>query len=379
MALIFFSGFEYGALFGWKSSFGSGASIQDTIKKTGAYALRVISSGTYFRLYSPNYTPNRISFYFRLSSNPSSHICIAGRSTGLQIHVTADRYLSLYDHMILVSTGLIQLSLDTWYRISCSYSPSTNTAKIYINGVKKFSETGLDAGDGIGYQYGIVSAVSSADVYFDNIIEDDTDSLEDLGNIEVLLAKVNGAGNYAEFEGEAGSETHWENVDEVPFSDADWNGHTSKTAVKESYSLENCSTIGLAGDDIIKAVRTHCRMAEDGTGSPTVNSILLRDNGVDDEVEKNIAPIFLSQSRIDNVMPNGGGAWTQARFDALEAGMSRNAGGKNSYISSVIINVAFSGTGSEPELPPDSEPEEEIAVISIIPAIDLSLSISWVW
>lgn len=349
MALIFFSGFDTGDLFGWKSSAGS-YSIQDSIKKTGTYALRANPASSYTQLFTPNYTPNRISFWFYIATTSDVLVAIAGRSTGLRIRLSTDGYLSLYDHEVLQDTGSTQLSLNTWYRISCSYSPSSNAAKLFINGIEELSVIGLSIGDGIGYEYGLKNIILdytiTTDVYFDNIVEDDTDSLEDLGDIRCAIALVNGAGNYAEFDSvypAEASEIHYENIDGYP-TDGNENWHDGSSSVKESYSIENCSEIGIAVVDTIKAVRTHCRMRAQKGGN---QNILVRDNGVDSEVSFNVDSFATYQDRIDNIMPADSGSWTQDRFNALEVGMSINQTRKDPGILHVVVSVAFLFLGYE--------------------------------
>ena len=108
-------------------------------------------------------------------------------------------------------------------------------------------------------------------------------------------------------------------------------------------------------------------------------NILVRDNGVDDEVSFNVGSFATYQSRVDNVMLADGESWTQERYDAFEVGMSVGQTRKDPGILHVVVSVAYRSIADEPELPPDSEPEPSFIPALSASVINQSVGIPWMW
>lgn len=398
MSLLFFSGFETGDFSEWQSISGEGdistpPTVQSTIKKTGTYAARCNSVAKASSFQSVDYISKRLSFWFYITSLPlpgDDWVHIVNRSgmnhrCGCKINSDGQILLALgsHDEVIDYWNSDFHLSEGQWYRICiCTqWNPVSETGKdrLYVDGILVCSDDdsyttgiGFDLGFGTRVYVGPPDIWPTGDIYFDDIVYDDDESLEDIGDIRVLRAGITGAGEYAEFDSEVGSATHYENVDELSYSDDDYNYDTTDNPGKESYALENCSAIGLLETDVIKAVRTLCRMKTSSGGKASKYYILRRDNEVDYEELVTVGTSFDSEGYIDNSMPNGEGDWTQGRFDALEVGMySDGSGARDPYLSNVSVMVAFG------EFVEEEEEEAEPALLAS--AVNQPIGVLWGW
>lgn len=373
MSLLFLSGFETGnyvddEFVSWT------ATIQSSIKKTGTYAARLNPTGGGDVIITPQRPYKRLSFWFYVASLPApedGYVTIVNRQgadtrCGIQINsngqiqlriVSYDEQFDYWDSNFTISTG-------QWYRVCVCVQWNSGTSRgktrLYVDGVLINSDD-----DGyatwIGWVFGFVTA-ETYDVYLDDIVFDDDESLEDMGNRRILRAGITGAGEYTEFDSEVGSATHFENVDELSYNDADYNYDTANSgSTKESYALQNSSAMGLIEADVIKAVKTTCR-GKRGGGGGTVHNILRRDNGVDVEEPISLSTSFNFHSQIDESLPNGGDDWTQGRLDGLEVGMSYNGGARDPYLSHVSVMVIFGDVVVEE--PPSVSPALQASVVN---------------
>lgn len=343
MAINFFSGFETIFRLEW-TEVGS-CVIQQTRKHTGINACRIntqFPAQSYVIAFD---NCKRCSFWIYIDIFIDSDIRICGTSSQIAVSRRSDGKLELWDGTNSLGVSSSVLPLDEWHRISISFNPTSNSVKLYLDSIEEISSTSASSSTIIEGKYGFLDDCTEWNIiYLDDVVQDDTESTEDLGDIRVLESFVIGAGNYTEFDSYQGSSIHWQNVDKRYVSISDYNWHDAKTAVKECYELEDCSVMGLAGDDVIKAVKTICYMKR-GNGGGSDHNILVRDNGQDYETVVDLTTDFADYSRIDSVMPNGGGDWTQSRFNAFEAGMSYGpAVAQDPYIALVLVMVAFASS-----------------------------------
>lgn len=342
MAIDFLSGFETGDFSEWDMNSGL-CSVQGTIKHTGSYSCRFnpIVGQAYI---AHTNTCTRVSFWLYFATMPDTEpnpTRICGKEDQLALLLDNDgQVLRLYDGTTSKGSYNVWFETGIWYRLSLSFNPTTNSAKVYLNGIEILSKTDITASSSTGKYYGFYNA-TTGDMYLDDIIQDDTESTDDIGDIRVKRAAIIGAGNYTEFDNYEGSAIHYENIDELSSNDADYNYNAAGGALtRECYALENCSSMGLVNTDFIMAVQTWCRMKRSGGGGTTHN-ILRRDNGSDYEAIKSLTTDLTNYFHVDAVMPNGGNDWTQVRFDAFEVGMSYDGGGQDPFISWVSVMVAY--------------------------------------
>ena len=339
-AMVFHSGFEGGSTFEWSTVTGS-PQIQTSIKKTGTYALRCTPST------SPEYVDNRAAsanrgtFYLYIAAAPSIETVICGRTSTSSIRLTATNYITLYDGSTLRGTSTTQLATGTWYRVSFSRGPS-NTGAAYINGTQEISATTLV--NAFSERLGVVSTgAATADLYFDDAAFESTQAIADVGDIRTLLSLPNDAGNYTQFDTPTPNATHYLNVDDPPLSsfDTDYNRHAANSGnAYDTYNIQDASTIGIGANDTINAVHYWGRMRR-GNGGGGSHHLAVRDNGSDYTTAVSATTSFAWYSRYDATMPNGGGSWIQARLNSFEVGAYHGSGAQDTYISAVMMMVAY--------------------------------------
>ena len=374
-AMTFHSGFESGSTFEWSSSWGT-FSIQTSIKKTGTYAMRCNPST------SPVYvnagaTANRGTFYLYIAAAPSIETIICGRTSTSSIQLTATNYITLYDGSAIRGTSTTQLALSTWYRISFSRDSSNNGAA-YINGTQEISTTTLV--NGFSERLGVVSTgAATADLYFDDVAFDNTQSIDDVGDIRTLLSLPNAAGNYTQFDTTfpASPTTHYTKVDDPPLSsfDADYNQHAANSGnAYDTYNIQDALTIGIGANDTVNAVR-YCGRMRRGYGGRTTHNLAVRDNGSDYTTPVSATTSFAWYSRYDATMPTGGGqAWTQARLNSFEVGVYHGSGAQDTYISACMVMVAYTPEANISILPPPPNNSYDFGLVDESSITDTALT-----
>ena len=194
----------------------------------------------------------RISFWFRFSAAPaaSSAFCRALNSGGtarVRIRLTTSRTLSVEGVGASTVTGSTVLSVDTWYRITFSYSITSTTiytAKVYINGtLEATANTGTLTGTGtvdIDWQADTTNGTNRLMYFSDIYIDDGTDS-SDPGKIGVTYKAPNANTNINEFDTGVGASpaNRWENVDDRPISAATGWQQAASAEAEEVYTLQN--------------------------------------------------------------------------------------------------------------------------------------------
>ena len=205
----------------------------------------------------------RISFYFRFSALPAT--------SGVLFRV-ADATSNAVISGLVLSSGLLQntpaggtavsgtavLSVDTWYRVSISYTVtdlSTYQCKMYINGVlDSTSNAGTLTRQGSSVLRLIASSGWPIDtnVWYDNIVVDDGNDYTDIGNV-LTTAKFPAANNVNDFDTAIGANpaNRWTNVNELPLSVTNGWQHAAATDVQENYTIQAASV----GDVDVSAKR----------------------------------------------------------------------------------------------------------------------------
>jgi len=307
--------------------------------KTGDYAMRCDTSAAMaFATGSGN--PNRVKVSIYIVSAPDGTTIIIGDNTAntANVRLTSTRYLELYNADTKKgNTGSTQLALNTWYDIDVSLDPdSTNDpCKVYLDQSQQISAD-TNGCTTITENVGVGTAVT-ADIYFDDIIFCTTASTADLGDIRVLRASPNDAGQYAEYDSVSG----YGNVDECPASDTDYVEDNGSDLARECYNLQNATTIGIGGSDTIEAVSVWIRGERDG-GSATDHKILVRDDGTDEaSAGFGFTTSYSWFGKYYAVMPKDSAAWTQTRFDGFQVGC-QHLGGQDQRVSCVMVMVAYS-------------------------------------
>lgn len=347
-ALFFHSGFESGNTFEWATVTGTVA-VQSTIKKTGTYAVKL---GYYpfsaIGVVGNAGTTRQVTLAVYIDDIANLDFCLIGTSTTLRIVITLNRYIKLYDGATLKGTGSTQLLLDTWYRI-CLASSSTQ-AKVYLDGNVEIDTVSVsDNPPACTYGAGDAGAGSpTIFLYVDDIVEGNATDLTDLGDIRTLLSLPNAAGTYEDFDTRVSvaEPNEYQNVDDAPgaISDTDYNQQADTAAVKDTYNLQDASTIGIGASDTINAVRVLARMKR-GTGSAGGGkAVQWRDNSTDGYQSITSTTAFVWYFCYYATMPADSGTWTQTRLNALQVGANHGKGAtdaQDTFISAQMVMVAY--------------------------------------
>lgn len=217
----------------------------------------------------------RTSFYVRFSAYPSAAAGISAQffepaEGGQDTKLTIDNFgvlrLVLYDGIAPFFVSQIgsdgpTLLLDTWYRISYTrrvFGRLANDFRVYVDGVLAIdvkNHTGFPVPS--GSSTGFLSAIrrvsfgfftfyggSLSSINFDDIYIDNSDSLEDPGDIRVINKKPN-SNSTNNFPVAIGSNpaSRWVNVDEQPISTANgWLQNSGSVLTQENYGIESESS-----------------------------------------------------------------------------------------------------------------------------------------
>ena len=341
MSLVFHDGFETGGADAWGGSTGT-VSVQDIIKKTGNYALRSHPTSSNGYVFNTGQFHKRISVFLYIADAPDQRVIILGQNTVDKVNVRlgTDRRLGLYELDVLRSAGTTVLDTGKWYRISVSCDGADNV-KVYIDGVEELSS--LTSGLEILRLVGILTAGTTADLYFDNYAADDTASTDDIGDIRTLAARPIGQG----VDNDAGSdEDDWRDpannaatyvhLDSDPPNITDYLTADGDAAIyRYSVTMDECGSgnlSGIGGSDTIEAVNFMFYYETEGGGADDYGSKLIVSDGTltNDNIDDPKDPTWLNLYHADT--PQGANPWTQAYVNSIEMGMaSVSSGGKDQW------------------------------------------------
>ncbi len=344
--LVFHSGFETGDFSEWGLTGGAVTVITGGIgPKTGDYCMRCnpVPSDAYVRPPAASISQGRVNFNIYIASTPDGQCTILG-FTGVNgsLRLNTDRTLELYDGSTSRGSSAAALNEGQWYRI-CYAFDSGNNATIYIDGADSIN-TG-SASTTLTLNFGVVFSNVTTDLYFDDYSYDETDSEADLGDIRVQVALPIGNGNQNDYDFATG----WELCDNLP-DDTDWVLDQGTGEAREQFTLNTMSDLGISSATP-EAVNVIIRLERGGGGGGNTHSISVRDNSTNFETATAAIDAWTQYSKYYAALPSGGGPWTEARFDALEAGCY-HSGSQDSYCSTVNVMLAYTVVAAAPSEKP---------------------------
>lgn len=355
MAIEFFSGFETGDFGEWPNVIGSPAIDDGTLltPHTGDYHMRSNTSEATAYIYESTTRHNQLSVYVyfhAIDGDEDMEFLGYGISGGsCHLELTTDRYIKLYsDASQLDGTGSTQLDLDTWYRISFAGDGNVGgNVKVFLNGSEELSVTITGLGNASIVSFVGINNAATVDFYYNNVVLGTASDLSDLGDIQVLRASPNEAGQYATFDTVVPAQAvHYTVVDEVPASDDDYVQMAGSGLGRECHNLQDLADIG--GSGTVQAVKTLLRWK---TAGGTAYDILVRDNATDYTTRVANGKAYAWTPKLYVARPSGG-AWDEASFNAFQSG-GQCQDGKDMYISCVHVMVAFT---PEEGPPPAGQP-----------------------
>lgn len=248
-------------------------------------------------------------------------------TTNLSLYANADGSFSLYRGtsagtlLETSATGLI--SAGVWYYLEfhAIIDNSAGEYEVRVDGVNVMDGTGVDTyNGGTNPEVTVVgcSRASSDRTFYDDlyiITGDGTGVSGFQSEITIEGIKPNGAGNYTQLT-PTGSATNWQNVDDIPFSTADYN--SSPTAgQKDTYAYSNLvATTGTILGSVIHFAANK-NLAGFKKGRRVIRIGGTDYNGADTPVLSASVRYF---SEVLPVSVATAAAWTISEVNGLEAG-----------------------------------------------------------
>lgn len=372
MATIYFTGFEAGNIEEIDGSSGT-VSVQSSIKRTGAYALRVnpTLSGTGFGIIasltgagastSANAATAYVRFGFYYATLPAlftEEIFRARNGATLKASIRIDSAgkLNFYDSTnTLIATGATVLSASTWYRIEVKITTSASTTdwEVKINGTSEllgsnFSAVNLLATNNTRWNFGksVNSNTQSVDFYFDDIFVSDSAYPGDGG----CVVSVPSSAGTSQTGTAVGAATHWQAVSEVPEDGDTSYVQTDGTATDaETNTVQNHTALSITGT--VNSVRGYILVKRDGGTNGSVKHRLRSNTTNSDATGGATGASYGFQSIIFDTDPATSAAWSLSGLDTLQVGCVENSANKTRMTCSYVFIDFLASAGASVTYP----------------------------
>jgi len=339
MPFVYHTGFESGDLSEVSSSTGT-PTVSSGSPKTGTYKLVCTASSATVYVTLPSITIRRISFWLLISSTPAAETTIFGNDTsGGRIRLNTSNQILFYDGTTLRGTSSA-ISGSTWVRICCGVAGGATTDWLLVNDGNLGVITGVTvAAFNATCRMGVITS-TTATLWFDDLAVDDTFSTTDVGDIGVTAAVPRAAGTYSAWS-YVGSANHWDNVEEITYSDSDYNYYATAANANDSYLITSCANMNIPSAATIAAVRVMSRMSRAANTLRAVHNQLVRDNATDYVTAVSPTTSYVWYFIYYANRPSGS-AWDQTSVDAFEiGGRHTSAYSQQTNLSATYAMVAF--------------------------------------
>lgn len=220
----------------------------------------------------------------------------------------------------LLATGSISINLNTTYCIEVFYKPLNSDGQIIVkvDGVEDINYTGDTTNS--SYENIAIVVIGGSNLawqYVDDFIIDDSDWIG-IGHTFVG-GIITGAGSSSQWTSSTGS-TNYSNIDEIPFSDTDYNSTNTVDAL-DLYSTNDCFS-GL-NIDSITGIYLNVRVGYEGIPTPTKIKAALK-SSTTVTVSSNITNAFSfnDDQKIFEINPHTSTTFTTGDFSAgIEVGI----------------------------------------------------------
>jgi len=331
MSRLFTAGAEAGTTDVWTAIWG--ATVSTVQKRTGAYSF-YLSAGDYSTKFLWATDPTVL--YFRFGIRPTGFyggwrvILLLENAGAGQCYLGADVTGTLSVYRVgsgtPLATAVHPLAVNAWQCVEWYIKIGTGTdgeTTLKIDGATEILETGLNTqGSGIagargfGLGYILWGGYSQAGYYDDIAVNDNAGAVNNswIGRGGIYPVFPEGVGAYTDLHA-FGHANPWDCISEVPPDDADY-VYDDTVDQKSVYAMS--ALVPTTGT--IACINVIMRAKLDAAGTGNI-ARLIRSNGVDSQgadVGLDTSPKTI-QENIETD-PSGGGAWTIARVNALEAG-----------------------------------------------------------
>lgn len=325
MAFLNICGFETGDLTEANYSTGGAVSVQSSIKRTGAYALRMnptaSAPGVHFKKHSATgvmgtnfgLTTAYVTLYFRYATIDGGGLSRIGRMIDSSGNIVAYFAVSAGGAITMVGTTtsatIATISTGVWYQLDATFVSNGTCSASIDEGTPQTCTGGNFNSDELCLGNDLTNRTD--DCYWDDLAISDS-GIPGAGQVNIL--KPNATGSYT-----AWASGSYADVDEVPHdSDTTYARYTTGGWPKFSVNLDSAATGGISGS--IKTVKSVAIVRDEGGASNL--AIGLRYSGNTDYTSGAVGPgtTYVAWAKMHATAP-GGGAWSAAVLDALECEM----------------------------------------------------------
>ena len=315
MGRVFIDGFESGSLDLWDAV--SGATVSSGISGAdGTYCLNCASAYANASKTLPAASEYYLAFILRINSvNDAAIMRFFNGATLLgYIQFSSAKLQVFRGPNTALATGTTVFNSYTAHLIEIHYKPdaSSGVFQVKVDGILEIDFSGQTAPSTLQ----INSIFFGTDGenwshYFDNIIVDDAAWI---GNTRIQAIQVNGPGAFSQFTPSAGA--NWQNVDEIPYSETDYN----ETGV--SAKVDTFAYAALSGSPAsVKCVQVQARAKLIGNPTPTNLQLVVNSGGTAYfSGSKALASVSKGVCSLWATDPATGQPWTVAGVNAAEIG-----------------------------------------------------------
>lgn len=330
MATIQVRSFESGTTEGWANS-----QIDVVNVHTGEYALGMGPNGSPLLLPSPQ-DILYLGFYQNMTDDGVAWTTVAHTlrnggddSAGIGFDALGRPYLTALGVQLpgfgpALSRDVFHL-IELYLKVGAS-GPGGGEATLRIDGDIVIEAEEIDTRPGgatdVDRLFTNYNANGFGLVIDDLTINDNSGAIQNSfpNGIRWLRVNVDGDGNYTDWT-PLGMGDHYEEVDEIPPDDADYN-YTTSGGDRDSYTLESTGAAGLPVGVTIEAIQQIVYVSEDVASANTVDTFIRFGGSDDDDGIGHTLPLTMErrEGAIRHEKP-GGGAWGATDVDALEIGI----------------------------------------------------------
>ncbi len=335
MSLLFIDGFDHYATAdfgkkGWNA--GSAATISSTLGRRGGGCLRI--GGSSGVLCSRTFAAANTVFVGMSFSHSSGgggggdqlFKLQDAASDQIQLHLNADKTLSVRRSTTVLGTTVVSLVTGTTYYIELKVTVHNTTGayELRINGANVLSATNVDTqntanatvnGLNIAFDAGLST---SGGTYDDLYLCDSAGSTNNnfLGDVRIDTLYPTADGTYSAFTPSTGS-SHFALVDETAPNTSDYNEGTT-VGDRDSYGMGNLAALA---SQTVYGVQVNAATLKDDAGAKSVANFVRSGstNGDGASTALGTSQVYIRQ--IFETNPDGAVAWTETSVNAMEAGV----------------------------------------------------------
>jgi hypothetical protein len=289
------------------------------VRTTGA------TLGGIAKSFGVNYVSGVLGFAINFEGTAVSRIVAIigdGGSEQISIRTNASSVLTVTRGGTVLATGSTVLSVSTWYFMELKFTiaDSTGVVELKLNGASEIASTGsLDTKATSAAQWNgiIINGFTNAVIWYDDLYVLDTASgsnTDFLGPVQVIARWPNGAGNYAQWTSNGGSNAG--NVGE-PYEDGDMSFNQSSTANQiDTFTMQDLP----AAAGSVYAVQVHNVAKQDGGAARSIAPVV-RISGTD-YVGSTVATSTSYQmlTQVYDTSPATSSAWSVSEANGTETG-----------------------------------------------------------